>query len=272
MVSVRLSKSCAPRPHSRARSPITDAPERTFGSGRGRRRPCLPQKKWGPALLPAPTAPSEGYAGVRNLVHEPEGLPTRFSILAHQLRRRFPTEQLPLARSPIDLPDCAARRFAGLSTFPASASGTEVPRSQNRPMFRGPSWVNHSCVPLCSPFPTRSSGSRVALEKIDSSGASSRLAPIRTRKLFPLPAGGDRTFGHLPHPSCRCRLSGEAGTAVPITCSPCTSPPSRESEKCGTKPVDNGDIGHNRRNLFRIRRIAPLGCRFVPLRLPRPSA
>ena len=26
------------------------------------------QKKWGPALLPAPTAPSEGYAGVRNLV------------------------------------------------------------------------------------------------------------------------------------------------------------------------------------------------------------
>jgi hypothetical protein len=29
----------------------------------------VPQKKWGPALLPAPTAPSEGYAGVRNLVH-----------------------------------------------------------------------------------------------------------------------------------------------------------------------------------------------------------
>jgi hypothetical protein len=26
------------------------------------------QKKWGPALLPAPTAPSEGSAGVRNLV------------------------------------------------------------------------------------------------------------------------------------------------------------------------------------------------------------
>ena len=27
-----------------------------------------PQRKWGPALLPAPTAPSEGSAGIRNLV------------------------------------------------------------------------------------------------------------------------------------------------------------------------------------------------------------
>ena len=33
----------------------------------------MPQKKWGPALLPAPTAPSEGSAGVRNLAPEPEG-------------------------------------------------------------------------------------------------------------------------------------------------------------------------------------------------------
>ena len=44
----------------------------------------LPQRKWGPALLPAPTAPSEGSAGVRNLV---PGDPC--SILAHQLRRRL---------------------------------------------------------------------------------------------------------------------------------------------------------------------------------------
>jgi hypothetical protein len=29
---------------------------------------ALPKKKWGPALLPAPTAPSEGFAGIRNLV------------------------------------------------------------------------------------------------------------------------------------------------------------------------------------------------------------
>ena len=47
--------------------------------------------KWGPALLPAPNAPSEGYAGVRNLVHlNPKAQPYPLSILAHQLRRRFP--------------------------------------------------------------------------------------------------------------------------------------------------------------------------------------
>ena len=53
--------------------------------------------------------------------------------------------------------------------------------------------------------------------------------------------------------TCRARLPlpaiGEAGTAVPITQSPCTSIPSRKSEKYGKKPVDNGDIGNNRRNL-----------------------
>jgi len=57
---------------------------------------------------------------------------------------------------------------------------------QNGLMFRGPSWVDHSCVPLRSPCPTRGLGNRVALETIDSSGASSRLAPRRTRKLFPI--------------------------------------------------------------------------------------
>ena len=40
-----------------------------------------------------------------------------------------------------------------------------------------------------------------------SSGASSRLAPTRTRKLFPLPAGGDRSFRpaapFLPLPAFR---------------------------------------------------------------------
>ena len=41
---------------------------------------------------------------------------------------------------------------------------------------------------------------RVAREAITSSGASYRLTLKRTRKLFALPAGGDRTFGHLPHP------------------------------------------------------------------------
>jgi hypothetical protein len=52
------------------------------------------QKKWGPALLPAPTAPSEGSAGVRNLVRFcPKAWAYPLSILAHQLRRRFPSDR-----------------------------------------------------------------------------------------------------------------------------------------------------------------------------------
>src|SRR3982751_6947148 len=51
------------------------------------------QKKWGPALLPAPTAPSEGSAGVRNLVRlNPKAQSNPLSILAHQLRRRFQSD------------------------------------------------------------------------------------------------------------------------------------------------------------------------------------
>jgi hypothetical protein len=61
---------------------------------------------------------------------------------------------------------------------------------------------------------------------------------------------------------------GEAGTAVPITHTPCTSLPSRGSEKCGKKPVDNGDIGNNNWNDFESR----FGCRSVPPALPQPGA
>ena len=135
------------------------------------------------------------------------------------------------------------------------ASGTEVPRSQNHPVFCGPSWVNHSCVPLRSPGFTRKSGSRVALEKIDSSGASSRLAPKRTRKLFPLPAGGDRTFGHLPHPLA---VSGSwrGRDRRPDHPSTMHLDPESGKQKMWVDPVDNVDIGHNRGNLFAISKSA----------------
>jgi len=42
-------------------------------------------------LLPAPTAPSEGSAGVRNLIDRTFRPANPLSILAHQLRRRFPS-------------------------------------------------------------------------------------------------------------------------------------------------------------------------------------
>src|SRR6476469_2014999 len=81
----------------------------------------LPKQKWGPALLPAPTAPSEGYAGVRlTLDPAPENrCVTPLLDPGSPAQASLSTEQLPLARSPTDLPDCASRRFAGPSTFPA---------------------------------------------------------------------------------------------------------------------------------------------------------
>ena len=149
-------------------------------------------------MLPAPTAPSEGSAGVRNLVDRALQPTYPLSILAHQLRRRFPSNS-------------SLRGGAGPAYQTARPEGSLVLRPI-RPRFsnRSPSKPKPFDVPrpflgrsLSRPalltFPTRRSGAASRLRKIDSSGASSRLTPKRTRKLSPLPAGGDRTFGHLPH-------------------------------------------------------------------------
>jgi len=136
-------------------------------------------------------------------------------------------------------------------------------------MFRGPSWDDPYRVPLCSPRSTRNRRNRVARQEDISSGASSRLAPLPLPKELwqCLPA----EIGPLvpAASSFRFRLSDEAGTAVPITKSPCTLDPSRGSKIFGKKPVDNGDIGCNSWNfpgtLVR-RRDSLLGPR--PTRLP----
>ena len=217
--SGRRSHRCS----SIQRSRDTWSAEAGLSSGRPSPAPQetneFPKRKWGPALLPAPTAPSEGSAGVRNLV------PVTRRPQEPALDPGSPAQ----ASLPIEpLPPCGGARLIYSTARPEGslvfrpvrpAMETKVlkpkPSGQSRPMFCGPSWVNPSRVPLCSPH--RNASNRVALEKIDSSGASSRLAPKRTRRLSPLPAGGDRTFGHLPLPSCPCGPSGEAGTAVPIT-------------------------------------------------------
>src|SRR3954471_19434116 len=148
----------------------------------------VPQKKWGPALLPAPTAPSEGSAGVRNLVKNPKA-PTRSR--SWLTSSGVASDRTALSEEKPDFYWTALPEGSLVFRCPAS-SRTEV-LAQNRPTFRGPSWVDPSRVPLRSPS-SEKPGSRVALEKEDSSGASSRLAPDRTRKFFPLPAGGDRFF------------------------------------------------------------------------------
>jgi len=214
-------------------------------------------------LLPAPTAPSEGSAGVRNLVRlNPKIQTNPLSILAHQLRRRCPSNS-------------SLRREARSTYQTARPEGSLVLRSfrpgigtsilanrhsaaQNHPMFGGPSWVDHSCVPLCSPhrqFPTRRSrkrGNRVALEE---DRLFRRLLPTDPEKNPKALSTACRRRSDLwspAAPSCRCRPSGEAGTAVPITLEPCTFGPSRESEKFGKKPVDNGDIGNNAGTFLRV--------------------
>ena len=136
---------------------------------------ALPQKKWGPALLPAPTAPSEGSAGVRNLVDRSFRPIYPLSILAHQLRRRFPSCSALLR---------GARLF--YSTAPPEGSLVFRPfrpgvwnRSPSKPKpssvlrpFLGQSLLRPASLTE-DPKIVRN---RVALEKTDSSGASSRLA------------------------------------------------------------------------------------------------
>lgn len=183
--------------------------------------------------------------------------------------------QLPRKRSPVNLLDYVARGLAGLSTGPAwlpedrTTRRSVVSRRQNRLMFCGPSWVGLSCVPLCSPNPTRRSGSRVALEKINSSGASSRLAPGRTRKLFPI--------------ACRRRsvLRSPAALFFPFpefprrrglpSRSPTSYEPSPRVAEAEFSVTSLWIMGISVTTV-RFPGPMPFGCRYVPAVLPRSSA
>ncbi len=139
-------------------------------------------------------------------------------------------------------------------------------------MFHGPSWETPYRVPLRSPSsssPKRLEvGSRVARQKDFSSGASSRLAPERTRKSIPIACRRRSVLLSPSRPSGRCRLSGETGTSAPITPATCTLPPSRKSKKYRSRAVDNGDIGNNRGTFPQRPESMSVGCRFVPPSLP----
>ena len=148
-------------------------------------------------MLPAPTAPSEGYAGVRNL--DPSN---------------------PKALRPVLDPGSPAQASLPIVFIPARRTGLPA-------MFGGPSWDDHFCVPLC---PRRS---EEQLEPRRAKGRSSLPAPlpaspVRARKLSPLPAGGDRYFGHLPHHRA---VSGIQERLEPLPRSPDDNAPARESRK-----------------------------------------
>jgi len=136
---------------------------------------------------------------------KPEG-PDPLSILAHQLRRRFPSNNSLRREALTDLRR-TTRRITLLSTDPAS-SRTEAP-DQNRPMFRGPSWVGHSCVPLRRPH--RNASGRVALEEDQ---LFRRLIPTDSASIPKNFSNACRRRSDLwspAAPSCRCRLSGGPG-------------------------------------------------------------
>ena len=96
--------------------------------------------------------------------------------------------------------DCASRRLACLSTIGAW-------QSQSHPMFCGPSWVDHSCVPLCSS--TRRLPNRVALEEdqlfrrlfpTGPKNSEELLIACRRRSVLPSPSAS-----FLPLPAFRWR-------------------------------------------------------------------
>jgi hypothetical protein len=125
------------------------------------------------------------------------------------------------------------------------------PSGQSRPMFRGPSWGNRSYVPLRSPKSRRTPGAASHKRQFPLPAPLPGW-PRKEPKLFPLPAGGDRFFCPILARSAVAGFPGRLGLPPRSQESPCTSAPSRGSEKCGTKPVDNGDIGNKRRNLLRL--------------------
>jgi hypothetical protein len=243
---------------------------------RAARECCEPrsaEKKWGPASLPAPTAPSEGSAGVRSTLDPaPENrLVTPLLDPGSPAQASHPTEPLPLARSLIDLLDCAARRFAGLSTFPAR---------RLEPRFLEAKTVQCSAAllgstTLASRFAHQRSedlpGAASRLRKIDSSGASSRLARDEPESSS---HSCRRRSGLWPPaaPSCRFRLLGRPG---PQSRSPKHhAPPPRvaKAKSAGLilwKTGISGTIG----GTFSPAANRPrFGCRSVLLRLLAPSA
>src|SRR5690349_18574609 len=150
-------------------------------------RESAPQKKWGPALLPAPTAPSEGYAGVRSTLDPaPENrCVTPLLDPGSPAQASLSTEPLPLSRSPIDLPTALPEGSLVFQSFRPALSepkSLQVKTTRCSAALLGPITLR---VPLCSPH--RSATSRVALEDDRHIRRLFPAGPGRTRRLFPFP-------------------------------------------------------------------------------------
>ena len=136
-----------------------------------------------------------------------------------------------------------AWRPEGLPLFdPCSPAQASLPISgPARRQVQRPSAALLGSVPFASPAPRGSRELRWEdqlfrrLFRWSDLELALLLIAIRWRSVLPPPAA----------PSCRFRLSAEAGTSVPITHVTWPTFSSRESEKSESLPVDNGDIVHN---------------------------
>ena len=175
----------------------------TSTAGKGRRRGKVdggegrrgrPEKKWGPALLPAPTAPS-----------------TDMPVFVTRSAEASPSLD-PGSPAQASLSIAAARESLAFSSFPSRRKfrlGPLMSRPKTKQLRCSTALLGMitSASRFASPTEVLEAASRK--RKIISSGASSQLATNCPRRNFPLPAGRDRFFGH-----CRPK---EAATAVPIT-------------------------------------------------------
>jgi hypothetical protein len=171
-----------------------------YGPG-GRRVAPWPKQKWGPALLPAPTAPSEGSAG--QVVQVPGDLFQKSWLTSSGVASHLTA---PSEEETDRLVDCASRRLACPFDYRclAEPKPSDVPRPfLGRPLLR-----------LALPIRSKAFEPRRARER------STLPAPLpdwprKSPKSFTLPVGGDRSFRHPPLPSCPCGPSGGGGDFRP---------------------------------------------------------
>ena len=136
-------------------------------------------------MLPAPTAPSEGSAGLHG--PDPEGsLP---KVLAHQLRRRFPSDNS-LRRG--DRPSNRLRFPKARLPFNYRCLAEPKPSDVLRPFLGRP------LLRPASLLPSEDFLSRVALEEDQLFRRLFPTGPEKSRGSFSLPVGGDRSFRRLP--------------------------------------------------------------------------
>ena len=182
----------------------------------------------------------------------------------------LPIEQLPLARSPTGLPTRRPGGSPSLSTRPAWRWKPKLPAKTVRC-----SAALLGSTPPASRFVLRPKASnRVALEEDQLFRRLLPTGPTSARRASSSPAGGDRSFGHLPHLLAVAGSSGEAGTAVPITESPCTCRPSCAKRKMRASLWITGISGTTVGNPLSNRAIADVGrpAPAVAVSFPPPSS